>query len=100
MVIIFVIDMLFNNTKNWKEFLSITDEQELNKLLERTAAHRPAFKNAEDVQHAQTWCAMLELKKDISKLNQRLERIEYLLEGMFERDKQKRDELIQSLRTF
>lgn len=90
--------MMFKATKNWKEFLAIDDEEVLNELLKKAAKHRGAYKNADDVKVAQLWCAVLELKKENTNLNKRLKRIEYLLEGMFERNRQEERALIESLK--
>ncbi|RLI96632.1 MAG: hypothetical protein DRO96_02615 [Candidatus Aenigmatarchaeota archaeon] len=92
--------MLFKNEKNWKAFLSLSDETILDKILERTAIHRPAYKNAEDVKVAQLWCALIELFKYQERLNKRLSRIERLLDGMFEKERQEKEKLINSLRKF
>ena len=94
------LNMFFRNEKNWKGFLSLSDEEEMNRILERTAKYRPAYKNAEDVKMAQLWCALLEMRKDTLNLNKRLERIEFILQGMFDREEKKRQELLDSLRKF
>ena len=90
--------MLFKATKNWKELLSIDDEEVLNELLKKAAKHRGAYKNADDVKIAQLWCASLELKKENVALNKRLKRIEYLLEGLFERNRKDERALLESLK--
>ncbi len=92
--------MLFKNEKNWKAFLSLSDEAALDKVLERTAIHRPAYKNAEDVKTAQLWCALIEMMKYQERLNKRLARIEKLLDGLFEKERQEKQKLIDSLRKF
>ncbi|MFH1420821.1 MAG: hypothetical protein ABIG30_02530, partial [Candidatus Aenigmatarchaeota archaeon] len=73
--------MLFTRTSEWKGFLSIADEKALNELLERVAAYRPAYKNADEVKTAQLWCATLELQKQNQKLQERIRRLEFILEG-------------------
>jgi len=95
-----VFGMLFKNERNWKEFLSIEDEAELNRLLERTARNRPAYKSAEDVKLAQLWCALIEIVRYQDSLNKRLARIEMLLEGLFEKEKEEKRRLTESLRRF
>lgn len=92
--------MLFNATKNWKKLLAIEDEMLLNDLLLRGAKHRGAYKNADDVKIAQIWCALVETKKQINSMDERLRRIEYLLGGIIKRSHEDEEKLLKSLRNF
>ena len=88
---------------DWKQFLSIQDEEKLNEFLKKIAKYRGAYKNADDVKSAQLWCAVLELKKETLILQKRIDKIQYLLEGMFERVKIQEEDnkkLIESLERF
>ncbi len=91
--------MIFNN-KDWKKNLSLEAEKELNKLLEETAKHRGAFRSASDVKTAQLWCGLLETNRKIERLEKRLERIEALLDALFQRYEEEKSELLKSLRQF
>lgn len=92
--------MLFNATKNWKKFLSVEDEMLLNELLLKGARNRGAYKNADDVKIAQLWCAMVETKKHINSVDERLRRIEYMLGGIISRSREEEDKLLKTLRNF
>ena len=86
--------------ENWKECLSIEAEQELNQILEAVKKHRCAYKDAENVQIAQLWCGMIEIKKMVGNLNQRLGYIETVLNGLFKSRDEERDKLVKSLMKF
>lgn len=91
--------MIFNNNNDdWKKNLSVEAEAELNELIEETAKHRGAFRSASDVKNAQMWCAILETNRKLNKLARRLDRIESLLDAMFERYEQEKSELLKSLK--
>lgn len=92
--------MLFNNNEDWKKNLSVDAEADLNDLLELTSKHRGAFRSASDVKSAQAWCALLETNRKVDRLAKRLERMENLLDAMFERYEAEKSELIKSLKKF
>lgn len=95
--------VFFNQQKDWKQFLSIDDENKLNDVLRKVAKYRGAYRNASDIKTAQLWCTLLELRKENLLLQQRLERIEDILNGMFDkirRQEAEKDKLIESLKRF
>ena len=92
--------MLFNTTKDWKKYLSPSDENILNKVLELTERHRGAYKNADDIKIAKLWCAIIELEKQLVMVEKRLQRIEYILGGMITRAEQEKRKLLKSLEGF
>ena len=95
--------MFFNSTKDWKQFLSLEDEERLNQILNKISKYRGAYKNAEDVKIAQLWCSVLEVAKQNRILQNKLSRIEEVLEGMFSRvreQERQREELARSLESF
>jgi len=77
--------MIFHKEKNWKQFLSSADEEELNRIINRARNHRAAYLNAKEIKIAQLWCALLELKKEKNDIENRLKRLEFLLGGIEER---------------
>ncbi|MCD6274492.1 MAG: hypothetical protein J7J15_00480 [Candidatus Aenigmarchaeota archaeon] len=85
---------------DWKECLSIEAEHELNQILEAVKRHRCAYKDAENVQIAQLWCGLIEIKKMINKLNDRLGYVETVLNGLFKTRDEERDKLVKSLMKF
>jgi len=91
---------MFNATKNWKKLLAIEDEMALNELLLKTSSHRGAYKNADDVKIAQLWCALVENRKQMSSIDERLKRIEYILGGIIKRSHEDDDKLLKSLKNF
>ena len=95
--------MFLNTEKDWKQFLSVEDEKKLNELLNKLSHHRGAYKNAPDVKTSQLWCAILELYSENLLLQKRLDKLMFILDGMFERIReQERSErkLIESLERF
>ena len=95
--------MFYNTAKDWKQFLTLEDENRINEILRTVSKYRGAYKNADDVKIAQLWCSVLELKKESMLLNKRLLRIEDILGGMVERVR-KQDEdkkrVVESLEKF
>jgi len=79
--------MLFKTEKNWKEFLSIEDEETLNEILRKTAKHRGAYKNSDEIKLAQLWCALIELKRENVALYKKIKKMEFFFNGMIERIK-------------
>lgn len=95
--------MLFAPSKDWKQYLSSDDEKKLNEILNKIAKYKGAYRNSEDVKISQLWSAVLELSKGNDALQKRVQNLEDLLEGMFEKvRKQERDriDLTKSLEKF
>ncbi|MBI2583465.1 MAG: hypothetical protein HYW25_02260 [Candidatus Aenigmarchaeota archaeon] len=84
--------MLTKTEKNWKGFLKPEDEARLNAYLENVAQHRGAYFNADEVKIAQLWCALLESEKRSDRIEERLKRMEFLLEGFLSRYRRLRAE--------
>lgn len=96
-------DMLFSPSKDWKQYLSSDDEKKLNAILNKIAKYKGAYRYSEDVKISQLWSAVLELSKENDALQKRVQNLEDLLEGMFEKvRKQERDriDLTKSLEKF
>lgn len=79
--------MLFKSAKDWKTLLAPEDEKALNAIIGRAARHRGAYFNAEEIKNAQLWCALLEVHKQSAALEARIKRLEYLLGGLFSRNR-------------
>ncbi len=95
--------MLFKTSNDWKQFLSIEDEELLNDLLKKIMKYRGAYKNAEDVKSSQMWCAILELKKENLMLKRKIESVDSFLEFLNDYSKRKdkdKEELLRSLDKF
>lgn len=95
--------MLFDTARDWKQYLSIEDEEKMNNFLKQVAKHRGAYKNAEDIKFAQLWCAILELKKENDNLRKKAQFFEEIVNAAFEKiKKQEREklDLIESLEKF
>lgn len=92
--------MLINSSKNWKKYMNIDDEMLLNELLMKAARNRGAYRNSDDVKIAQLWCSMIEMKKEINTIDERLKRIENLLGSILQRNKEDEDRLLKTLRNF
>ncbi len=86
--------------EDWKEELSIDAEQELNQILEAIKKHRCAYKDTENVQIAQLWCALVEIKKMVGKLDKRVSSIETVLSALFKARDEEKDKLVKSLMKF
>jgi predicted transcriptional regulator len=95
--------MLFKVDKNWKEYLSPEDEERLNDILKKVQKYRGAYSNAEEVKMAQLWCAILELRKENAALLRKLQKIDYIFNGLVDRIKKQMEEdrqIIESLEKF
>lgn len=92
--------MLFTKSSKWKKFLSSTDEDILNKFLEKVSEYRPSYKNADQIKIAQLWCALLALRKENKNLNSRLKRLENILDSITKGDEKEKEELMESLKKF
>ncbi|MBI2075626.1 MAG: hypothetical protein HYT72_00065 [Candidatus Aenigmarchaeota archaeon] len=95
--------MLFSPSKDWKQYLTADDEKRMNEVLNKIAKHKGAYRSADDIKISQLWCAVLELAKENAALQKRVQSLEDLLEGMFEKvRKQEREriELTKSLEKF
>ena len=95
--------MLFAPSKDWKQYLSTDDEKKLNEILNKIAKYKGAYRNSEDVKISQLWSVVLELSKENDALQKRVQNLEDLLEGMFDKiRKQEREriELTKSLEKF
>ncbi len=92
--------MFVKTEKNWKKYLSIEDEQLINKIIQETAKYRAAYKNADEVKIAQLWCALIDFEKKLQKIDARLKRIEFIFEGLAKRIEEDKDALLKSLRGF
>lgn len=95
--------MLLGQRKDWKELLSADEEEKLNEILKKISKYKGAYQNAEDTKAAQLWCAILELHRENMILQKKLQTIEDILEGMFDKiRKQEREriDLTKSLEKF
>jgi arginine utilization protein RocB len=95
--------MLFRTASDWKQLLSIEDEERLNEILKKVAKHRGAYKNADEIKMAQLWCAILELTKQNLILQKRLNIMEDIFEAVYEKQRKREQEeraLIRSLEIF
>jgi hypothetical protein len=96
-------NMLFNTTEDWKQNLGPDDEARLNDILKRVQKHRSAYRQAPDIKTAQLWAALLEMRKENQALLKKIQRMEFIFDGMVERIKKQQAEdreLIESLEKF
>lgn len=63
---------LFKKKSDWKSNLSEEDKMLLTELLDSTKKHRYAYTSADDVKVAQLWTALVEVKKELQKMNEML----------------------------
>lgn len=68
--------MSLSRRKDWKECLCDDDKQVLSILLDSTKKYRCAYTHAEDLKVAQLWTALIELRKELDKLNELLEKLQ------------------------
>lgn len=95
--------MLFKIVDDWKQFLPPEDETRLNNILKSASKHRNAYRASKDVKVAQLWCALLEMRKENQVLLKKVQRLEYIFEGIVERIKKEQleeKEIIESLEKF
>jgi Asp-tRNA(Asn)/Glu-tRNA(Gln) amidotransferase B subunit len=74
--------VIFGEEKDWKEFLSPSDQEILAEVLENTKVHRAAYMQSDDVKVAQLWCAVTELTKQLKDMESKLEKMEKLFKGI------------------
>ena len=65
--------------KDWKSLLREDAKILLSEIFEQTKKHRGAYSYAKDVKHAQLWCAIVELKRELRELNERIKKLEETL---------------------
>jgi dsDNA-specific endonuclease/ATPase MutS2 len=95
--------MLFKKSEDWKQYLSPEDEIKLNDILRKVQKYRSAYRLAPDIKTAQLWAALLEMRKENQALLRKLQKIEYIFDGMVERIKKLQQEdrdLLDSLEKF
>lgn len=62
-------------TRDWTHFLSQDAASVLRSVLEAAYNHRGAYFKAQDIKNAQLWSALIELQKQITELNEKIERM-------------------------
>ena len=67
---------LFKKKEDWKNNLDDESKQVLSALLDSTKKHRYAYNSADDVKTAQVWTALVELKKELEKMNELLGKVQ------------------------
>lgn len=95
--------MLFRTASDWKQLLSIDDEDKLNTIIKRVAKYRGAYRNSDEVKISQLWCAILELMKQNIILQKRLNIMEDIFEAIYDRQRKRELEdraLLRSLDRF
>lgn len=95
--------MLFRTADDWKQLLSLDDEEKLNEILRKVSKHRGAYKFSDEVKVSQLWCAILELKKENVLLQKRLNSVEDVFDVVFEKQRKREQEardLVRSLERF
>ena len=95
--------MLFNAAKDWKQYLSVEDEERLNEILRKISRYRGAYKNSGDIKIAQLWCALLDTRKENKALLKKIQRLERFFDAMIDvqrRVDEEERELLKSLETF
>ena len=95
--------MLFKTTEDWKQHLGPDDEARLNDILRKVQKHRSAYRQAPDIKTAQLWTAILETRKENQALLRKIQRIEFIFDGMVDRIKKQEQqdrEIIESLEKF
>ena len=68
--------VLFRKKEDWKNNLDDESKQMLSALLDSTKKHRYAYNSAEDVKVAQLWTALVEVKKEMQKMNEMLGKVQ------------------------
>lgn len=67
--------MLFEDDRDWKDYLNPEAQQKLAQIFEAAKVHRGAYMNAQDVKIAQLWCAIIEMNKELRMIRERLEAV-------------------------
>ena len=56
--------------KDWKEYLNESDREVLAGLIEAAEKRKCAFLEADDVKVAQLWCALIEIKQQLDRIEE------------------------------
>jgi hypothetical protein len=89
--------ILFRKNKDWKSLLTEDSKILLSEIFEATKKHRVAYTSTEDVKFAQLWCALIELKREIKKLNEKIEKLENLLQPILSVTEEEKKKTIEAL---
>jgi uncharacterized membrane-anchored protein YjiN (DUF445 family) len=89
--------ILLRKNKDWKSLLTEDSKILLSEIFEATKRHRTAYSSTEDVKFAQLWCALIELKREMKKLNEKVEKLEKLLEPILNVSVEEKKKTIEAL---
>lgn len=76
--------VVFGEVEDWKEVMSEEAQIELAELIEKAKKHRAAYMQADDVKVAQVWSALTEVSSQLKEIDDRMARIETIMEGFSE----------------
>jgi hypothetical protein len=89
--------ILFRKNKDWKSLLTEDSKILLNEIFEATKRHRAVYTSSEDVKLVQLWCALIELKREIKRLNEKVEKLEKLLQPILSVSEEEKKKTIEAL---
>ena len=95
--------MVLGSKDDWKQYLSLDDEERINDFIRLISKYRGAYRNASDVKTAQMWCAILELSKEKELLKKRVSEMQEVFEAIGAKIKKKEEkdsQLLKSLENF
>lgn len=85
------------DTKDWKEFLRKDAQILLSELAEVIKKHKAAYTYANDVKAAQIWCGLIEIKRELREINERLKKLEDVLHPILEVSEEEKKKTIMKL---
>jgi ribosomal protein L18 len=83
--------------KDWKDILDEKTKEELKELIERTAKHRYAYSQSNDVRIAQIWAALAEISKDLKEIKEKLGKVEEPFKTIIEIGEEEKRKAIQRI---
>lgn len=89
--------ILFRKNRDWKALLTEDAKILLNEIFEVTRRHRAAYTSTEDVKFAQLWCALIEVKREMKRLNEKIEKLENLLKPILSVSEEEKKRTIEAL---
>ncbi|MDI6806691.1 MAG: hypothetical protein QMD14_02655 [Candidatus Aenigmarchaeota archaeon] len=74
--------ILFKKNEDWKSLLREDAKILLSEVFDATRMHRAAYTSTPEVKFAQLWCALIEVRREIKRLNETIGKLENSLQSV------------------
>lgn len=72
----------FKKREDWKSLLMEDAKVLLSEIFEATRMHRAAYTSTSEVKFAQLWCALIEMRRETKKLNEKIEKLKNFVQSL------------------